>query len=148
MLDVGHDDYYLHGRDDCYDIADNPLLAAEPPATSISTPASTSTPTPVQNPTVRLSKGRSAQGASSGCTGANCHFMRVELVDFDPGTYTVYCAHYGVPSRSYPPGWWKKYSTSNTFSEQCVWGFTDPVYVIVEDPRTGALVQSNDARWP
>ena len=29
ILDVGRDDYYLHGRDDCYDIADNPLLAKE-----------------------------------------------------------------------------------------------------------------------
>ena len=29
MLDVGHDDYYMHGRDDCHDIARNPLLAAE-----------------------------------------------------------------------------------------------------------------------
>ncbi len=34
ILDVGNDDYYLHGRDDCYDIADNPLLAVEPPATT------------------------------------------------------------------------------------------------------------------
>ena len=32
-LDVGHDDYYRHGRDGCYDIAENPLLAAEPSAT-------------------------------------------------------------------------------------------------------------------
>lgn len=146
-LDVGNDDYYRHGRDDCYDIADNPLLATEPSATSASTPAPTPTPSPVQNPTVKLSKGRSAQGVSSDCTGANCHYMRVELVGFDPGTYTVYCAHYGVTSLSYPPGWWKKYSTSNTVSEQCVWGFTDSVYVIVENPTTGALVQSNDARW-
>ncbi|MCY3634231.1 MAG: fibronectin type III domain-containing protein [bacterium] len=27
VLDVGRDDYYGHGRDDCYDIANNPLLA-------------------------------------------------------------------------------------------------------------------------
>ena len=147
-LDVGNDDYFRHGRDDCYDIADNPLLADEPSATPASTPTPTTTPSPVQNPTVKLSKGRSARGVSSDCTGANCHYMRVELVGFDPGTYTVYCAHYGVPSLSYPPGWWKKYSTSNIVSEQCVWGFTDSVYVIVENPRTGALVQSNDARWP
>ena len=26
ILDVDNDDYYLHGRDDCPDIADNPLL--------------------------------------------------------------------------------------------------------------------------
>ena len=26
VLDVGRDDYYGHGRDDCYDIADSPLL--------------------------------------------------------------------------------------------------------------------------
>ena len=33
VLDAGRDDYYGHGRDDCYDIADSPLLsppAAEP----------------------------------------------------------------------------------------------------------------------
>ena len=26
MLDPGHDDYYEHGREDCYDIADSPIL--------------------------------------------------------------------------------------------------------------------------
>ena len=139
-LDVGNDDYYRHSRDDCYDIADNPLLAVEPSATS--------TPPPVRNPTGRLSKGRSAQGVSSDCTSANCHFMLIELVDFDPGTYTAYCAHLGVSSRSYLPGWWERYSTSNTVSEYCIWGFTDPVYVIVEDSRTGQRVQSNDPKWP
>ena len=29
VLDYGNDDYYNHGRDDCYDIAHNPLLARE-----------------------------------------------------------------------------------------------------------------------
>ena len=29
VLDFGNDDYYNHGRDDCYDIAHNPLLARE-----------------------------------------------------------------------------------------------------------------------
>ena len=29
VLDFGNDDYYRHGRDDCYDIADNPLLRNE-----------------------------------------------------------------------------------------------------------------------
>ena len=29
VLDYGNDDYYLHGRDDCWDIARNPLLAGE-----------------------------------------------------------------------------------------------------------------------
>ena len=29
MLDVGHDDYYMHGRDDCFDIANHPLLRTE-----------------------------------------------------------------------------------------------------------------------
>ncbi len=29
VLDFGNDDYYMHGRDDCYDIADNPLLRNE-----------------------------------------------------------------------------------------------------------------------
>ena len=28
-LDVGHDDYYMHGREDCFDIANNPLLRIE-----------------------------------------------------------------------------------------------------------------------
>ena len=29
MLDVGHDDYFMHGRDDCFDIANHPLLRNE-----------------------------------------------------------------------------------------------------------------------
>ena len=29
VLDANNDDYYLHGRDDCYDIANNPLLVKE-----------------------------------------------------------------------------------------------------------------------
>ena len=29
QLDVGHDDYYMHGRDDCFDIANHPLLRIE-----------------------------------------------------------------------------------------------------------------------
>ena len=28
-LDVGRDDYYMHGRDECPDIADHPLLRVE-----------------------------------------------------------------------------------------------------------------------
>ena len=28
-LDVGHDDYYMHGREDCFDIANHPLLRIE-----------------------------------------------------------------------------------------------------------------------
>ncbi len=31
VLDVGRDDYYGHGRHDCYDIADNPLWASPAP---------------------------------------------------------------------------------------------------------------------
>ena len=98
---------------------------------------------------VRLSKGQNAQGVHSGCTSANCHFLRVELVDFEPGDYTVYCAHYGVPSAGWEPGHWVKYSTSNTTSEFCIWGVAGhAVYVLVEDPNTGEIVRSNDARWP
>ena len=99
-------------------------------------------------PTVRLTKGRNAQGVHSGCTSANCHFMRVEIVDFAPGTYNVLCAHHGVPSHSYSPGVWERYSTSEKVSEYCIWGFTDRVYVIVENPTTGVRVRSNDAQWP
>ena len=100
-----------------------------------------------QSPTVRLSKGRNAQGVATGCTSANCHFMRVELVDFDPGTYTVYCLHYGVAG--YPPGSWENYTTSDTTSEYCIWGYAGhSTYVIVEDPTNGATWQSNDAEWP
>ncbi|MDE0676578.1 MAG: cell wall-binding repeat-containing protein [Acidimicrobiaceae bacterium] len=29
MLDVGHDDYFMHGRDDCFDISNHPLLRTE-----------------------------------------------------------------------------------------------------------------------
>ncbi|MYD06094.1 MAG: hypothetical protein F4X07_03875 [Acidimicrobiaceae bacterium] len=29
MLDPGNDDYYMHGRDDCFDIADSPLLGSD-----------------------------------------------------------------------------------------------------------------------
>ena len=105
-------------------------------------------PTPDPTPSVRLSKGRSAQGVDSGCTSANCHFMWVELIGFHPGTYTVHCAHRGVPSAGYPPGRFHQYPTSNTVSEICIWGFTDPVYVFVDNPRTGQRVFSDDAQWP
>ena len=100
-----------------------------------------------RSPSVRLTKGRNAQGVDAGCTSANCHFMRVELVDFAPGSYTVYCLHYGVAG--HPAGYWEKYTTSNTTSEYCIWGYVGhSTYVLVEDPATGARVQSNDARWP
>lgn len=108
----------------------------------------TSPPNSEPTPTVRLSKGRNAQNVHPGCTSPNCHFMRVELVDFEPGTYTVHCGHHGVPSRSYSPGIWESYSTSKTVSQYCIWGFTDRVYVDVEDPTTGVRVRSNDAQWP
>ncbi len=96
--------------------------------------------------TVRLSQGRNAQGVDAGCTSANCHFMRVELVDFAPGSYTVYCLHYGVAG--HPAGYWEKYTTSNTTSEYCIWGYVGhSTYVLVEDPATGERVRSNDAAW-
>ena len=102
-------------------------------------------PTP-QSPSVRLSQGRDAQGVDAGCTSANCHFMRVELVDFAPGSYTVYCLHYGVAG--HPAGYWEKYATSNTTSEYCIWGYVGhSTYVLVEDPATGERVRSNDAAW-
>ena len=98
---------------------------------------------------VTLSKGRNAQGVHSGCSSANCHYLRVELVNFEPGSYTVYCAHYGVPSAGWEPGTWLNYSTSATTTEVCIWGVAGhSVYVIVEDPATGDLLRSNDAQWP
>jgi len=45
VLDSGNDDYYLHGRTDCYDIDRNPLLVSEPGVTL--TPL---TPTPTGIP--------------------------------------------------------------------------------------------------
>ena len=98
---------------------------------------------------VTLSKGRNAQRVHPGCTSANCHYLRVELVNFEPGSYTVYCAHYGVPSAGWKPGSWLNYTTSATTSEVCIWGVAGhSVYVIVEDPATGDLLRSNDAQWP
>ena len=98
---------------------------------------------------VTLAKGRNAQGVHSGCTSANCHYLRVELVNFEPGSYTVYCVHYGVPSAGWKPGYWTTYTTSVTTSEVCIWGVAGhSVYVIVEDPASGDLLRSNDAQWP
>lgn len=89
---------------------------------------------------VVLTKGR--QRNVPGCTSANCHFLNVELVNFEPGSYTVYCMRKGDPVE------WEQYETSKTVSEYCIWGYDDSVYVVVEDPRTGERVTSNDARWP
>ncbi len=89
---------------------------------------------------VLLTKGR--QRNVPGCTSANCHFLRVELVNFEPGDYNVYCMREGDPVE------WEDYETSETVSEFCIWGYDASVYVVVEDPRTGERVTSNDARWP
>ena len=101
-----------------------------------------------RSPSVRLTKGRNAQGVDSGCTSANCHFLRVELVDFEPGGYTVHCWHYAVLSAGWGHADWLSYTTSSAVSEYCIWGVPDhAVYVIVEDPATGETVRSNDAQW-
>ena len=99
--------------------------------------------------TVELSKGANAQGDDSGCSIANCHFLRVELVNFEPGDYTVHCWHHPVPSAGWAHDTWTNYSTSDTVSEHCIWGVAGhQVHVIVEDPSTGQTVRSNDAEWP
>ena len=73
--------------------------------------------------------------------------MRVTLVNFEPGTYTVRCRHDGVAG--YPAGQYGWYTTSATVSEYCIWGFAGhDTYVIVEDPQTGEPVRSNNAQWP
>ena len=96
---------------------------------------------------VELSKGANAQGVVAGCASANCHYLRVALVNFAPGTYTVHCRHYGVGG--YPAGEYWSYTTSGTVSEVCIWGFAGhDTYVIVEDPQTGEPIRSNNAQWP
>ena len=42
---------------------------------------------------VEVSQGAKARGVVAGCTSANCHYLRV---NFEPGTYNVYCRHDGV----------------------------------------------------
>ena len=96
---------------------------------------------------VEVSRGANAQGVVAGCTSANCHYLRVTLVNFEPGTYTVRCRHYGVAG--YPADQYGWYTTSATVSEYCIWGFAGhDTYVIVEDPRTGEPLRSNDTQWP
>ena len=96
---------------------------------------------------VEVSQGANAQGVVAGCASANCHYVRVTLVNFEPGTYTVHCWHYGVAG--YPAGEYGWYTTSGTVSEACIWGFAGhDTYVIVEDPQTGEPVRSNNAQWP
>ena len=100
---------------------------------------------------VVLSEGRNAQGVDERCSSANCHFLRVELVGFDlsAGPYAVRCWHYAVPSAGWEHAEWESYTTAQAVSEYCIWGVADhDVYVIVEDPRTGETVRSNDAGWP
>ena len=111
---------------------------------TVTAPASeTPTPEPPTARRVELTRGANAQNVTSGCTSANCHFLRVELVDFGPGTYTVHCRHYGVAG--HPAGRYHQYTTS----EACIWGFAGhDTYVEVEDRRTGETVRSDDARWP
>ena len=95
---------------------------------------------------VEVSRGANAQNVDPNCTSANCHYLRVTLVNFAPGTYTVHCRHYGVAS--YPAGQYWSYTTSSTVSEVCIWGFADhDTYVIVEDSQTGEPLPSNNARW-
>lgn len=51
MLDPGHDDYYNHGRSDCWDIANSPLLSAAPvtgPPTSTGFTGAMSTATTIE----------------------------------------------------------------------------------------------------
>ena len=100
---------------------------------------------------VVLSQGRDAQAVDERCASANCHFLRVELVGFDlsAGPYTVRCWHYAVPSAGWEHAEWENYPTDQAASEHCIWGVADhDVYVIVEDPRTGETVRSDDAGWP
>ena len=114
------------------------------PASETPEPPTTETPT---TRSVELTRGANAQNVTSSCTSANCHFLRVTFVNFTPGTYTVHCRHYGVAG--YPAGQYWSYTTSNTTSEVCIWGFAGHnTYVEVEDPRTGETVRSNDAQWP
>ena len=113
---------------------------------TVTDPAS-ETPGPSQTRRVELTRGANAQNVTPDCTSANCHFLRVKLVNFEPGTYTVHCLHYGVAG--YPAGRYHQYTTPSTTSEECVWGFAGhKTYVEVEDPRTGDRVRSNDAQWP
>ena len=105
----------------------------------------------VSERSVVLSRGRNAQGVDPDCSIANCHFLRVELVGFDlsAGPYEVRCWHYAVPSAGWEHAEWENYTTAQVASEYCIWGVADhDVYVIVEDPRSGETVRSNDARWP
>ena len=96
---------------------------------------------------VEVSRGANAQNVDPNCTSANCHYLRVTLVNFEPGTYTVRCRHYGVAG--YPPDQYGWYTTSATTSEYCIWGFAGhDTYVIVEDPQTGEPLRSNNAQWP
>ena len=100
---------------------------------------------------VVLSQGRNAQGVDARCSSANCYFLRVELVGFDlsAGPYAVRCWHYAVPSAGWEHAEWANYTTAQAVSEYCIWGVADhDVYVIVEDPRTGEAVRSDDAGWP
>ena len=98
-----------------------------------------------------MSQGRNAQGVDERCASANCHFLRVELGGFDlsAGPYTVRCWHYAVPNSGWEHAEWENYTTDQAASEHCIWGVADhDVYVIVEDPRTGETVRSNDTGWP
>ena len=114
------------------------------PASETPEPPTTETTT---TPRVEVSRGANAQNVDPNCTSANCHYVRVTLVNFEPGTYTVRCRHYGVAS--YPAGQYAWYTTSATTSEYCIWGFAGhDTYVIVEDAQTGEPVRSNNAQWP
>ena len=113
---------------------------------TVTDPASGTTETPTAR-RVEVSRGANAQNVDPNCTSANCHYLRVELVNFEPGTYTVRCRHYGVAG--YPADQYGSYTTSNITSEVCIWGFAGHnTYVEVEDPQTGDRVRSNDAQWP
>ena len=114
------------------------------PASETPEPPTTETTTTRR---VEVSRGANAQNVHPNCTSANCHYVRVTLVNFEPGTYTVSCRHDGVAG--YPAGQYGWYTTSATTSEYCIWGFAGhDTYVIVEDPQTSEPIRSNDAQWP
>ena len=96
---------------------------------------------PVPQRSVRLSKG--SPQAVDGCTTAPpCRYLTVELVNFDSGTYNVYCYHRGWTPSKWEPGTWYNYQTSNNVSNYCVMGVPGiTVYVVVDG------VYSNDLVW-
>ena len=94
---------------------------------------------------VILRVGDSAAGepTSAGPCAAQCRWLHVELINFEPGTYTLACAHNGVSDIGASRGVYRSATVSSwPATRSCLFGYPgSEVFVIVDATR------GNDGIW-